>query len=269
MTKYFKAGSLWAGLLFTACISHAQELFVFSEPASNMPAKSMGVRLTSNIMTQRMTGTPDYQLLPEVMLGVNKKLMLHGEGYVSNSNGTTRVEGGGVYAKYRFYTTDNMYRHFRLAAFGRAGSSGVSRVKEEIETNGLQKGYELGFIATQLLHKQAISASVSFEQVVGNSRQTGFPGEAMNYSLSTGRLLYPSSYTHYGQLNFNLMVELLGQHSLNNNKSFLDIAPAIQFIINSQTRIDVGYRQQLYSTLSRYSANSFLIRFEHTLFNVL
>lgn len=269
MIKYYKAGSLLAGLLCTVWLGQAQELFVFTEPASNMPAKTAGIRLTSNIMTRQMPGAPDYQLLPEVMFGVNKNLMLHGEGYVSNSSGASRVEGGGVYAKYRFYTTDKMYRHFRMAAFGRIGSTSVNRMQEEIETNGLQKGYELGWIGTQLLHRQAISASVSIEQVLGSSRKTGMPGEAVNYSLSTGRLLYPSSYKRYGQLNFNLMVEVLGQHSLDNSKSFLDVAPAVQFIINSQTRIDLGYRQQLYSTMTRTSANSFLVRFEHTLFNVL
>lgn len=267
--KYYKAGCLVAGLLLKVWSGHAQELFVFSEPASNMPAKTAGIRMTGNVMTRKMEGAPDYQLLPEVMLGVSKNLMVHAEGYMSNSSGVTRVEGGGFYAKYRFYTTDKMYRHFRMAAFGRVSSSSVNRMQEEIEINSMQKGYELGFIATQLLHKQAISASASYEQVVGDSRKTGFPGKAINYTLSTGRLIYPSSYTSYGQLNFNIMVELLGQKALNSNKSYLDIAPALQFIINSQTRIDLGYRQQLYSTLTRNSANSFLIRLEHTLFNVL
>ncbi|GGH81750.1 hypothetical protein HNQ91_005630 [Filimonas zeae] len=269
MKRYSKAGCLTASLFFLAATSFGQELFVFSEPASNMPAKSGGIRVTSNVMTRKMPGAPDYQLLPEFMLGVNKNLMLHAEGYVSNSNGSTRAEGGGVYAKYRFYTTDQMYRHFRMAAFGRVGTSRMNRMQEEIETNGMQSGYEAGFIATQLLHKQAISATVSFEQVLGDGRKTGFANEAVNYSLSTGRLLHPSSYKHYGQLNVNFMAELIGQKALGNNRSFLDIAPAIQFIINSQTRIDLGYRQELYSTLTRTSANSFLIRLEHTLFNVL
>lgn len=269
MMKYYKAGCLVAVLLSQVWRTHAQELFVFTEPASNMPAKTAGIRLTSNIMTKKQVGLPDYQLLPEVMLGINKNLMLHAEGYVSNSSGAARLEGGGLYAKYRFFTTDDLYRHFRMAAFGRVGSSSVQRVQEEIEVNGLQKGYEVGIIATQLLHKQAISASVGFEQALSDSRKIGLPGEAINYTLSTGRLLFPSSYVNYKQVNCNLMVELLGQKSLETNQSFLDVAPAVQFIINSQTRIDLGYRQQLYSTLTRSTSNSFLIRFEHTLFNVL
>ena len=53
------------------------------------------------------------------------------------------------------------------------------------------------------------------------------------------------------------------------NGNFLDLAPAVQFIFNSQSRLDIGYKFQLYSDMQRVAPNGFMIRFEHLLFNVL
>jgi hypothetical protein len=39
------------------------------------------------------------------------------------------------------------------------------------------------------------------------------------------------------------MVEFVGQTINENGKSYLDVVPAIQFIINSQARFDLAYRQ--------------------------
>jgi hypothetical protein len=39
------------------------------------------------------------------------------------------------------------------------------------------------------------------------------------------------------------MVEFVGQTINENGKSYLDVVPAIQFIINSQARVDLAYRQ--------------------------
>ena len=65
--------------------SSAQELFVFTEPASNMPAKSIGIRLMNSFMGNS-DKTINYHVMPEVMVGVNKKLMLHGQSFMSNRN---------------------------------------------------------------------------------------------------------------------------------------------------------------------------------------
>ena len=66
----------------------------------------------------------------------------------------------------------------------------------------------------------------------------------------------------------NLLVEVLGQTLGNNGRSYLDVAPALQFIFNSQARIDIGYRQQMYSSMYRSAPNGFLVRFEYLFFNV-
>ncbi len=65
------------------------------------------------------------------------------------------------------------------------------------------------------------------------------------------------------------MLEFLGQHLLDENENFIDMAPAVQFIFNSQSRLDIGYKIQLYSDMQRVAPNGFMIRFEHLLFNVL
>lgn len=251
----------------------AQELFVYTEPASNMPAHSVGLRLSNWLMKDRAEDVINYHFLPELMWGVNKNLMIHAEGFISNRGKALDIEGGGLYAKYRFYSKDDVHKHFRMALFGRLSSNNADIHMEEIEINGHNSGYEIGIIGTQLLHRQAISASVSFEQAINNAKGNEIPkmqaSRAINYSLSTGRLIFPNDYSHYGQTNFNIMVELLGQYQPENGKSYIDIAPAIQFIFNSQARLDIGYKKQLYSNMSRTASDGFLIRLEYLLFSVL
>src|SRR4051812_7603301 len=72
---------------------HAQELFVYSEPASSMPAKSVGVRVSNWLMDEEGTAHINYHLIPELMVAVNKRLMLHAEGYFSNQQGAFSAEG--------------------------------------------------------------------------------------------------------------------------------------------------------------------------------
>ena len=251
----------------------AQELFVYTEPASNMPARSIGIRASNFFMGGQADKMPDYHFIPELMWGANKNLMLHVEGFFGNRDQRLTAEGIGFYGKYRLYTHDEVYKHFRLAAFGRVTSNNSPISREEIELNGYNSGYQLGLIATQLLHKQALSSSLYFTQALdngsGNKLSSLQPDKAINASLSAGRLLFPKNYTGYGQTNFNVMVELLGQHLISSGKSYLDIAPAVQFIFNSQLRVDVGYRQELYSNMSRVSANGLMVRVEYLLFNAL
>jgi len=274
MKPFFRKAVFAAALAVGSGPASAQELFVYTEPASNMPAHSLGLRLNNWMMRETESGELNYHLIPEAMWGVNKNLMVHAEAFISNRNRGFGAEGGSLYAKYRFYSHDEVYRHFRMAAYGRVSYNNADIHQEEIETNGHNSGFEMGWIGTQLLHKQAISASVSYEQasVYPNKAEVGgfdFPRSAVNYTLSTGRLIAPKSYTAYDQTNVNLMVELLGQYLPDRGKSYLDIAPSVQFIFNSQTRFDVGYRRQLYSDMSRTAPNGFLVRLEHVLFNAV
>jgi hypothetical protein len=262
-----------ACLLAAGVRGDAQELFVYSEPASNMPAHTVGLRASNWIMDERESARTNYHFIPEIMWGANKNLMLHAEGFISNRNTGLAVEGLGLYAKYRFFSKDTLYRHFRMAAFGRITTNNAPIHQEEIMTNGHNSGVTLGLIATQLLHRQAISATLSYERAMDNFGGNEYPSaqsrNAMNVALSTGRLFYPKRYTSYGNVNINGMVEVLGQQLLGSDRRYIDIAPSVQFIFNSQTRVDIGYRQQLYSNMERTAPNGLLVRVEHVLFNFL
>jgi hypothetical protein len=265
---------LVAGLMLLGSSTSAQELFVYTEPASNMPAHSIGLRLNQWFMNEAGVGL-NYHLLPEVMWGVNKALMLHTEAFVSNRGaGGLRYEGVGAYAKYRFYSHDGDHRHFRAAAFARGGVNNADIHQDEIETNGHNTGGELGLIGTQLLNRTALSATASAEHALDNRQgKEAFPDgaarTAINGTLSAGHLFLPHKYTGYDQVNFNGMVELLGQWLPENGKYYLDVAPSIQLIFHSQTRVDVGYRFSIAESMVRTAPSGFLVRVEHLLFGAL
>jgi hypothetical protein len=274
--NYLKSFARLAVLVLTsAAQAGAQELFVYTEPASNMPANSLGLRASNWMMRERPDegGGVNYHLIPELMWGVNKAWMMHAEAFFSNRDGRLTTEGGALYAKYRFLSQDGDHRHFRMAAYGRAATNNSSVHQEEIETNGHNSGLEGGLIATQLLHKTALSSSASFENAMDGNKAEEYSRNlathAMNYTFSAGQLILPKKYTSYKQTNLNLMMEVLGQWLPENGRSFLDVAPSVQLIFNSQTRLDVGYRRQLYSTMERTAPNGIMVRVEHTLFNVL
>lgn len=249
---------------------NAQELFVMTEPASNMPTSSIGVRDMSLFAFKKNDGY-NYHNMPELMWGVNKDWMIHASAFLSNKQGDLMLEGGSLYAKYRFFSVDDLHSHFRLAAYGRISTSNAEIHQEDIETMGMNSGYEIGAVATQLINKTALSATVSYERALNNQGNV-FPDEwsnsAMNYTFSIGQLMYPKKYTSFKQTNINAMLEFLGQRLNQNGKSYLDVVPSIQFIINSQARIDLGYRRQIYSDMERISANSILLKLEYTFFNV-
>ncbi|MBS1616127.1 MAG: hypothetical protein JST06_08440 [Bacteroidetes bacterium] len=247
----------------------AQELFVFTEPASNMPAHTIGLR-ASNWLMQARKGGSVYSFYPELMWGKSKHLMLHVEGFFSNQQGSFRAEGAGLYAKYRFYVRDTIYRHFRAAAFARLSAIQAPVMQEEIALAGHNSGYSLGLVGTQLLHRLALSSSFWWEHATDNLGQNELPaqqpGDALNLSLSGGLLILPKRYTGYQNLNLNLMAEVLSQQLIGSDKHFVDLAPSLQFIFNSQTRVDIGYRFELSGNMSRWAPNGALLRVEHLLF---
>lgn len=252
--------------------TNAQELFVVTEPASNMPTGAVGVR-TMNSFMYESDGKLNYHLMPEVMWGINRNWMVHAQSFLSNrATGGLKTEGGSVYAKYRFYSEDDLHKHLRIAAYGRFSINNADIHQDEIETMGHNTGYETGLVATQLLNKVAISSSLSYERALNNLDNNFFPtmqsNNATNYTLSVGRLMYPKKYSSFKQTNINLMVEFLGQTLNTNGKSNLDVVPAIQFILFSQARIDLAYRKQLYSSMLRTAPNGFMVKFEYNFFNL-
>ncbi|CAL1516875.1 hypothetical protein [Chitinophaga sp. MM2321] len=267
----------------------AQELYVNTEPASNMPANSLGIRLTNKFLKMEHTGDMGMRFEPEIMWGVNKNLMLHAIGYASNMmQPSIRTEGGSVYAKYRFLSQDKQHAHFRMAAYVKGSvidnpyypvmEAGAHPTRKpynnrELELEGATSGVSGGVIATQLLHKLALSTTLGYNRYMNNLKDNipdGFSKNSVNYSLSAGYLVLPVKYKNYNQTNLNLYLELLGKTNTDamGRGSYLDIAPAVQFIFNSTTRLDLSYRTQVAGEMPRNTFNSFLIRFEHNIFNI-
>ncbi|MFA9205749.1 MAG: hypothetical protein ACEQR6_03640 [Burkholderiaceae bacterium] len=191
--------------LFIYSRTFSQELFVFTEPASNMPAKSLGFRDMNGFFLEK-DGKLNYHNMPEMMMSINKKFMLHTQAFISNrQDGGFETEGGSLYAKYRFFSEDAKQSHFRMALFTRASKNSADIHQDEIETMGHNSGYEAGLITTQLLHKVAISSTISYERALDNKPNYKFPptqsNSAMNYTLSVGKLMLPKVYTSYNQTN--------------------------------------------------------------------
>jgi hypothetical protein len=256
----------------TSFQTKAQELFVMTEPASNMPSGSIGIRAMNSFMYEKNEKI-NYHIMPEVMWGINAKWMLHFQGFLSSRmDGYLKGEGGSVYGKYRIYSIDDVHKHFRLAAFGRYSFNNADIHQEEIETMGHNTGYEIGTVATKLINKTALSSSISFEKALNNLNGYKFPtsqgNNATNYTVAFGKLIFPKKYTSLEETNINVMCEFLGQTLNLNGKSYLDIVPSLQFIIQSQARIDIAYRRNMYSSMSRTAPNGFLIKFEYNFFNV-
>ncbi|MBL7728079.1 MAG: hypothetical protein JNM68_10350 [Dinghuibacter sp.] len=258
-------------MLVMVARTSAQELFVVTEPASNAPAKSLGIRFTNSFSKVDSQGTVSYHLMPEIKIGISKKLMFSIMGVGSNRTGRLAAEGLNLYGKYRFLSKDEFQKHFRMALFARYSYNNTPVHMHEINLQAHNSGYEWGVVATQLLHKVALSASGAYGKATNNGKNkflyTGLD-KVFNYTLSAGKLMLPAQYRDYQQTNLNLMVEVLGQINLGDGRYYTDIVPSVQLIINSQSRLDLAWRKQISGSLHRSSGELFMVRFEHNFFNL-
>jgi hypothetical protein len=259
--------------LLHAIGGEAQELFTMTDPASNVAARSISLRVDNSVMDELNTSKTNYHLIPELATGLSKKWMLRGSAFFSNRSDKFRYEGGSIYSKFRFLSNDAMQQHFRMAAFVNFSYNNSDVHQEEISLYGHNTGFETGLVATKLSGKTAVSTSASFIKAMDNGNNNKFiyglnNGNAVNYSISIGKLMLPKEYENYRQTNLNLMAEVLSQVNTRTGKYYIDIAPTIQFIFHSQSRIDISYKKQISSSLLRTAPNGFFIRVEHNLFNV-
>lgn len=277
----------------------AQELYVSTEPASNMAAKSIGVRMGAKVFKMLHDNKfSAYRPEVEVMFGISRNLMMHVNVYASNMfQSSLKAEGGSLYAKWRFLSKDEVHSHFRMAVFGKIsainnpnysthitehaipdGSGGytyhtvpVYILNKEIDLDGTNSGVAAGMVATKLVNKLAVSSSVSYNYRLNNlndKRDVTVPWRAVSYTLSAGYLLLPKEYTSYKQTNVNLYAEILGSNTWDNKAYYIDAAPAIQFIFNSIAKLDIGYRTQIKGNMQRLGNSYFLIRGEYNFLNV-
>ncbi len=267
-----------AGLLCLFLVKgNAQELYVFSEPASNIPAHSLSIKIKDHFVTRdNIYGRFSNRLMPQLYFGLHKNLMFRAGISMANMHTPeTRYESFNMYAKYRFVSTDDLHRHFRMAAYTEFSKTRILFHYDEITLMGDKSGVEAGLVATQLWHKFALSGIVGHTQVLHKSRkdnviyvpERGY--QSVNYSLSGGLLLLPRQYTGYKQTNLNLYLEILGQQLLDKKGGFTDLAPALQLIFGSTTKLNIGYRFQLNGSMQRMASSSWQISIERTFLNAL
>jgi hypothetical protein len=257
-------------------------LYVYSEPASNVPAKSLSFKYAGKWMGESTLGhkhTTSRQMA-ESSIGLGKFLMLRpalsfGNMYNEYPDQKLRFESASIYAKLRLLSVDDIYRHFRAAVFVKGVFSKNDLQYAEITADGDQTAIQGGLILTQLLHKLAISGTGSLVEVLHPDRWKDFGGQtfygyqAFNYSLSAGYLLFPRKYKSYEQTNFNVYVELIGSKGLDRDYAFTDLAPAIQLILNSNAKINAGYRFQISGGAYRMGTSSFSISYERSFLNAI
>lgn len=233
----------------------AQELYVMSEPASTMPARSISVKQSYQQMGGRSSAT-FYNT--QLEFSWKKNWMMHvGTNYTASD----------VYLQHRFYSADDIHSHTRLAFFARAINSPYNPNTNAIMMEGQQKLWNAGLIATRLQHKWASSLTAGWvHRYVGN---TNYTKEGIQYIFSNGWLLYPKNYDNYQQTNVNFYVELIGQKLIGQSTSFLDIAPSIQLIFNSQAKLNLGYRWALSDNTNRMNNQSVYLSLDYLFFNAL
>ena len=246
---------LLLSILFVLPI-YAQELYVFTEPASVKPNRAIGLKHSFQKMGGSSNRNNQYT---QVQLGLSKKLAL----YLG-----TNYAGADAYAQYRFYTKDAMYAHTRMAFYAKAIKSNNKAIHTNaVLLDGEESVLGSGLIITQLKHKWA--SSLSFGYVQKQEWSTHYGKDAFQYSFSNGLLVYPKKYSSYSQMNVNLYLELLGQKLLSGKGQYLDAAPSIQLIFNSQAKVNLGYRFALLEKTNRMTNNSLYLSVDYLFFNAL
>jgi hypothetical protein len=263
-------------LLYSFC-AKTQELYPYTEPASNMPAKSVALKLAAMYGRGPHSSRLLQRYAPEIMLGLNKKWMGHGNLTLSDMHQTGFIlESAKLYVKYRVLSKDEVHKHFRMAVFSAAAYSRNHLDHNELSLAGDHTGVQLGVIATQLWNKFALSATVSETEVFDEKRHNKslpqqYAFQALNYSLSAGYLVLPFSYKDYNQTNLNIYAELLGGRNLDwkYERYFFDLAPSVQLIFNSTSKLNIGCRFQLKSDIFRLMKNSWMISYEYIFLDAL
>ena len=255
-------------LLIHNYILSAQELYINSEPASLIPKGTKVVRLTnsnifldgSNIMGSIGNA---FIVTPSLSYGISKKIMLSGsiqfanKPYEQDMTPNFGLNGFKIYSKQRILSTDKQKYNTRLSSFIKYSYHEDKFMKDNIDIDLQDTGFELGLIGTQLINKLAISITTAITRI-SNIDEKLTQGSTVKWqttnlntfknSISAGYLLFPRKYNSYKQTNFNLYVEYLTNTILNEDfpvrydKFRSTFAPGIQFIIMSRSRLDFSYK---------------------------
>lgn len=181
--------------------------------------------------------------------------------------------------RYRFLSIDGTHSHFRMLAYAELSSGQGAHAMAEPNLMGSNSGAALGLTATKLKNRFAISATVGgiFPQIHNEQLSDSVilsikHGKAFNYSLSMGLLCLPFKYKNYKQTNVNIYAEFVGKNyeaakiSRNGEQilidkvpslekgNYLEFHPSVQFIFNSNLRIDFSYGMPIYKRSYMHTA---------------
>ena len=255
-------------LSFIPSLSSAQELYINTEPASLIPKGTKVVRLNHHSIflngTNIMGGIGNAIIMsPSISYGLSKKIMVSGSFQFSNKPYEQDMmpnfgfSGFKIYSKQRILTTDKQKYHTRLSSFIKYSYHDNKFMKDNLDIELQDTGFEFGIIGTQLINKLAISVTSAVTRI-SNIDEKYTSGSTVKWqkinlntiqnSISAGYLLFPRKYKSYKQTNFNLYLEYLTNTILTRNfpdryhKFSSTLAPGIQFIIMSRSRLDFSYK---------------------------
>ena len=232
-------------LIFLFCLNvshgYSQELFPHVEPASNIPAGVLGVRVINEfydevdvlrsmqsfrlmwgfnpklMFSQSYTfGNHHGNKLPEDFIANDGRIGIHTHGIDKGIEYPYRFENLNNSLKYRFLSLDGKNEHFRVAANFDFAIGSRAHDEAEPSFQGDNSGLGAGITATLLKNKFAVSLNGNVIMPHKYS-QSGIQtieiqyGNALNYNLSMGYLLLPRKYKSFKQTNINLYVEFIGK----------------------------------------------------------
>lgn len=248
----------------------------YKELPSNRTRYWGGLRLMYGVtgrLTVMMTGTGSNHHLKKFPADLRNYFINHHQ--ITFKPNPFLIEGVHVYAKYRWFSKDEQHKHLRLAFYAEAGKAFVPHDEAE-PLLGDNTGFGGGVIGTKLHNRFALSLTCGYTHplaYVDKAQQINFKsGNSWHYNLSLGYRLAPVRYSSYKNLNVNLYVEFInksydaakmtvkGQNfdfdifqnydpliykGLIENR-YSEIRPSVQFIFNSNNRIDIGIAQPFY-----------------------
>ena len=202
------------------------------------------------------------------------------------------IEGLNVFSKYRFFTLDKYHQHLRVAAFAQACKSFIAHDEAEPTLMTDNSGYGGGIIATYLYERLATSITAGYIHPLlykqDNIHIQFQSGNASYIEWSTGYRIWPFEYASYSDLNINLYseftfkqygaadVEQYGQkidfsiYASNNPYTYQSLKAgayvdgrfSIQFISNSNSRLDLGVTVAMKSRSYTYWSPMYSIQYQ-------
>ena len=272
-------------LLLLSFSSYSQELYINTEPASLIPKGTKVVRLHYHSIFLNEDSEPGSQssakiLIPQISYGISKNIMVSAAFQISNNpfdvSPNSGFNGFKLYSKQRILSTDKQKYHTRLSSFikyanhGKWNSPNYKFMKNNYDLDFQDSGLELGLIATQLIKKLAVSVTSGFGVISNKTSDGTFDDKNFNSwhnSISAGYLLFPRKYKSYKQTNFNIYLEYLtssilsSQYPSRYSKFMSTLAPGVQFIIMSRSRLDFGYKIR-----KGEMANEFLVKLTYIIY---